>query len=86
MFPRPQDREGNRRPAEFEEVSRVERRYIPIDSQGRMQQVELHYIPIDPPDMVRRVVRERPKNASGLNEPTYVKRLPNRDEVIVLSP
>lgn len=86
MFRRPQVREENRRPANFEEVSRVERRYIPIDSQGREQQVESHYIPIDPPDMIRRVVRERPTNASGLNEPTYVRKLPYRDEVIVLSP
>lgn len=86
MFRRPQGREENRRPVYIEEVSRVERRYIPIDSQDRMQQVEPHYIPIDPQDMVRRVVRERPTNAPGLNEPTYVRKLPYRDEVIVLSP
>jgi hypothetical protein len=84
MFRRPQGREENRRPVDFEEVSRMERRYIPIDSQ--VQQVEEHYIPIDPPDMIRRVVREKPTNASGLNEPTYVRKLPYRDEVIVLSP
>jgi hypothetical protein len=86
MFRRPQGTEENRRPVDFEEASRLERRYIPIDSQGRMQQVEPHFIPIDPPNMVRKVVRERPTNALGLNEPTYVRKLPHRDEVIVLSP
>lgn len=64
----------------------MERRYIPIDSQGRVQHVEPHYIPIDPPDMVRRVVRERSTNMSSLNEPTYVRKLPYMDEVIVLGP
>jgi hypothetical protein len=63
----------------------VERRYIPIDSQGRKQHVESHYIPIDPPNAVRKVVRERPTNAPGLNEPTYVRKLPHTDDVIVLS-
>lgn len=86
MFCRPQGRDENRRPIDFDEVSRVERRYFPLGPQGRMQQVEPHYIPTDPPDMVRRVVRERPANAADLNEPTYVRKLPYRDEVIVLSP
>lgn len=86
MLFRPQSIEENRRPIGFEEVSLVERRYLPVDPQGRVQQVEPHYIPIDPPDIARRIVRERPANAIELKEPTYVRRLPHRDEVIVLSP
>jgi len=87
MFRRPQGRGGNRRPVDYEEVSRVEQRYIPtIDSQRRMQHVESHYIPIDTPNVVRKVVRERPTIEPGLNEPTYVRKLPHTEEVIVLSP
>jgi hypothetical protein len=82
----PQGREENRRPPDLNEVSRVERHYIPIDARGRIQQIEPHYIPIEPPDIVRRVARQRPVTGSGSNEPTYIRKLPHRDEVIVLSP
>ena len=75
-----------RRSPGYREIIRVEPRYIPVDSQDRVREVEEHHISTDSHGDIRRVSQQMPTNMSDSNRSTYVRSLPRREEVIVLSP
>jgi hypothetical protein len=83
---RPPPREESYRPVDFETASRVEQRYVPLDSRGRAQEPVPYYTSVGPSDIVSEKVWKRPTNITGTNESINVRKLPYRDEVIVLSP
>ena len=85
-FCRPAARRELHRPPEYHEMVRVEPRYISIDSRDRFRQGEQQYISTDSQGDIRRVSRQTPPSIPDLSRPTYVRSVPGREEVIVLSP